>query len=687
MAEAPSAEARTARLIGWLWIGVLAIFVLHAIRYSGALLDDAYISLRYAENWVTGQGLVFNPGERVEGYTNFLWVVLAAGFRLAGLDPLIGLKFVSAGATLWLMASTVGLCELCSGARGRGVLLFLLPLEAVGYWSTTSMETMLFAALFVAALLRVLREARMGDGAVAVPLLVLLALTRSDGALYSASMVGAAWLSAGVEGRKIAWRFGSRNALAFGLMYGSYFAWRWHYYGRPFPNTFYAKVTGGVEQIRAGLLSFWDWSVFHPLLASALLFAVALVIPGLRVRLERRGDACAVGVVALATAGYGVMIGGDFMPFHRFALPLLPLCAVLLVVLGRAWPLASRPARRLSLAVLVLVSSIASALGEETYRAFVADRTTRVGQVVGEFFRETLPADALIAVNTAGSLPYASGLPTLDTLGLTDAAVARNPVYITSPEWAGHRRGDGGYVLGRRPRVILWYNTAGLAEPHYLGDHQLAELAYFRFFYRIRRETLAGPALWPGWSVFAGTPFGDAVAQTGPGLGVVFEARKDPLPHTVIRPANVSLVYFELHDPGDRLSAVAQSAAGNLEAFVDGLVAIWREQAARAPPPPAAERARVEALCREARLRFDAGDIASAKSLLSQAAAQNQASRSALVPRYIANVAVAEGALWTAVQAQREALRLDPSDPVNRENLLVLLRAPWREFAGRSSRP
>lgn len=47
------------------------------------LLDDAMISMRYAKNLTEGNGLVFNPGgERVEGYTNFLWVLIMAAVHL-----------------------------------------------------------------------------------------------------------------------------------------------------------------------------------------------------------------------------------------------------------------------------------------------------------------------------------------------------------------------------------------------------------------------------------------------------------------------------------------------------------------------------------------------------------------------------------------------------------------------------
>jgi hypothetical protein len=44
--------------------------------------DDAFISLRYAKHFAEGHGLVYNPGERVEGYTNFLWTVwLSVAYR------------------------------------------------------------------------------------------------------------------------------------------------------------------------------------------------------------------------------------------------------------------------------------------------------------------------------------------------------------------------------------------------------------------------------------------------------------------------------------------------------------------------------------------------------------------------------------------------------------------------------
>ena len=47
-----------------------------------SLFDDAMVSMRYAENFINGNGLVMNPGERVEGYTNPLWVLYMAMVQL-----------------------------------------------------------------------------------------------------------------------------------------------------------------------------------------------------------------------------------------------------------------------------------------------------------------------------------------------------------------------------------------------------------------------------------------------------------------------------------------------------------------------------------------------------------------------------------------------------------------------------
>ncbi|TFH26216.1 MAG: hypothetical protein E4H00_10905, partial [Myxococcales bacterium] len=64
-------------------VGLCVLALCHAVWFNHTA-DDAFISFRYVDNWVRGHGLVFNPGERVMGYSNFLWVVLLYPFALVG---------------------------------------------------------------------------------------------------------------------------------------------------------------------------------------------------------------------------------------------------------------------------------------------------------------------------------------------------------------------------------------------------------------------------------------------------------------------------------------------------------------------------------------------------------------------------------------------------------------------------
>jgi arabinofuranosyltransferase len=231
----------------------LVLLLAHAAYYL-FLCDDAFISFRYARNLSEGYGLVFNPGhERVEGYTNFLWVLLLAVFNLVGLVPERGAHVLSLAATVGLWALVVWF-SFCSCPRGRPrwpcliAPLFLAVTRSVAVWSTSGLETRLFEVLVVAGVLRMIVE----NGAlvagrprrnVATFLLAGATLTRPDGLLISACVFACAGLQL-LHRRRL-------NIRAFGtqigwyvLIVGAHFAFRLIYYGQWLPNTYYVKVGG-----------------------------------------------------------------------------------------------------------------------------------------------------------------------------------------------------------------------------------------------------------------------------------------------------------------------------------------------------------------------------------------------------------------------------------------------------------
>ena len=67
-------------------VALLVLAIAH-IRYLWFVCDDAFITFRYAKNLAHGLGPVWNAGERVEGYTNFLWMMIASLPIGLGFDP------------------------------------------------------------------------------------------------------------------------------------------------------------------------------------------------------------------------------------------------------------------------------------------------------------------------------------------------------------------------------------------------------------------------------------------------------------------------------------------------------------------------------------------------------------------------------------------------------------------------
>lgn len=278
--------------------------------HLGWVGDDAYISFRYVQNFVQGHGLVYNPGERVEGYTNFLWVMLLAPFAALGLD----LALVSIALTLLCLCGTVALTAHLvrrfwpePERLSFSIASALLALNyVVASYGTSGLETMLGALLVLSAVERADRGAALSAGGLAI----LATMTHPDHAIFYASL-GATLLFSPDRWRQLL-RFG----LPFVALYLPYFAWRWSYYGDFFPNTYYAKS--------ANLFYFSQGFRYLSIsgFSTGLWMALPVAIYGV-IRFRRLFIARYVAIAAPLFLAYVAKIGGDFM-LGRLLLPLLP---------------------------------------------------------------------------------------------------------------------------------------------------------------------------------------------------------------------------------------------------------------------------------------------------------------------------------------------------------------------------
>ena len=479
MPEAATQRWAPARIAEQALLGFAVLCFVVLTRYHWQqLCDDAFIPFRYANNIVAGLGPVWNRGERVEGYSSPLWLGILVGGRLAGagLPGFAGAMGIAGSAvclvlvhrfTLTLAQSRVAAAAACAAAS------LVYPLY---FWAPAGLETTLFAALVTLA-----------AWSLVVPSLwrwflaaALLGVARPEGPLLACALAVLARLA---HGRSVA----RPSAVALALLPAlAWLVFRRDYYGDWLPNTYYAKATGPLLlRLEAGLL----YAVWALLFLAAVVFAIKLA--GIADRKIR----CALAflTVALATV---VVSGGDWMWHGRMLMPALPA----LVALASAGIARAPRSRRLVLALTCALAGSAflprgSLLADAFAGRPLPQTAYQEGTMVpaalaaAHFIAERYPADALVAVNHAGALPYALPNPALDMAGLSDRHIAH------AVEGLLHHKFDAAYVLSRKPRLVVlntrvrpgtagvWYHagywageTALVAQPEFAAAYRPVEV-------------------------------------------------------------------------------------------------------------------------------------------------------------------------------------------------------------------
>ncbi len=472
--------------------------------YSGAGItaehalgaDDAYISYRYAENLAGGHGLVFNPGEAVEGYSNLLFVLLAAA-----LVPVTGpakLYYLFCGLNLVLVVLAFALfhrhlrATLGAERAAAGALLVALC-PPLWLWTASGMESIAVFALQVSLWLAVEGLEGQGGGGRFLAVAALLAgavLLRTDGFVLAAIVTFYFLLH---RRFRLAFHLAATVAPVISL----HFLWRLSYYGETWPNTYHAKVSEPLAQ-----------RLYHGASDLASLALAIGLAPYLLAFLYAAGSRLAASgapwrerlalpfrvYLPLALAAYWLYVGGDHFG-DRFLLALFPLGAA--VVLGLLGEGAGR--RYAAVAVLLVLQALPLAR-DPKYDYGTASRYDP-WITLGTFLGERYPGRYL-AVDAAGKIPYFSGLRTLDMRGLTDRHIAR-----VEPEgWdgPGHNKKDPDYVLSRRPDLITGWLQPNRDLVLGLDQRKYTEAGY-RLRWLVNMSRHSSP-----WNVADATGLGDA---------------------------------------------------------------------------------------------------------------------------------------------------------------------------------
>ncbi|MCY1125776.1 hypothetical protein OU426_02825 [Frigidibacter sp. RF13] len=468
--------------------GLTLLFFLVA-RHHRYFPDDTFITLRYARNLAEHGQLAWNLGELTEGYSSALHVLMLAGMISTGMAPESAAFALATGSTLLLLF--IGFCtarlilrEPKDASLRSLCWVAFAATPALAVWTAGGLETMLNAALMSGGLYFVLRlsldRSRILHACIAGTLFSLAILTRQDNAPVIAAVALVTLLVPG-------WGRGRRLLIATilaGLPAGValvHMAVRLSVYGLAFPLPFYAKTGLPLSLRLSNSLEFMASDlIWLPILVTGIAAALVLV---------RRSASFATLIGAISLLSQLIFVtwaGGDHMLAGRLIITTVYSSLILILELCRIQP------RRIGLAFST-VAVAATLLSAGTLRTNMTDGAGAIGKMVANHIEKNWPAGSVIALHTAGSTPFfASDMVYIDMLGLNDPHIATRsdiPLITAYQHFPGHAKGDGAYVLSRRPDFIISGLAEGspVEEKWFLSDVELAQSPEFARCYR--RET------------------------------------------------------------------------------------------------------------------------------------------------------------------------------------------------------
>ena len=469
----------------------IVIFVKLTFNYQ-FIQDDAYTTFRYVKNFLGGKGLVFNTGEYVEGYTNFLWVIILSvsgylGFNYVFVSQILSVCFgvLSLIVVYFISAKFV---FISSGKSYQKIFaIFPVYLLAVNgsfiYWSVSGMETSLFVLLILLGFYFYFNKSNENKpNYLFVLFFVLSSFTRPEGILLFFLLflfqLITTFRKKGRQNYKLKLFF--VESLFFIIPILLFTLFRLIYYSYPFPNTFYAKTGLSLFYLQRGVKYFL--SFINSIEMLSVVIPVLLIVPLFHYRIKQGIIELFLFVSFLYSVAI-IIIGGDVLPMYRFFLPILPFLFIIFSkFLFELTIFLEDKIRRpkyifLSLIIVsVLLVGFVNLKNEEpvieNYRGYEIGLVTKM-KIYARWVKAQQNESGrtvIAALSTIGAFSFYSNVKVIDIIGLTDKYIAHHPVKIKGIEnkvnvlWK-EKRYNVDYVLQRKPTYIIF--PAGLKPSAY----------------------------------------------------------------------------------------------------------------------------------------------------------------------------------------------------------------------------
>ena len=472
------------------------ILLLFQLLFWNFIIDDAFITFRYAKNVYFHQQMVFNVGEiPVEGYSNFLWVLLMTVSFPLNIDPIV---FSKLSGMIFCHLSVFILYKLAfllnkSEKFSNFIIVFYVLTPNIALWSVGGLETSLFSfLLLISVYFFIIDISKRKNNPIKIsPLFfVLLSLTRHEGLI----VFGLTWLFFTCllfKNKKVSKLQKLCQLLYFtgffAIIYAPYFFWRVSYYNNILPHTFSAKQGVFSLGLFLGRLGF-----YIPLIL--LLTPVFLLIGGnflKNSKLRFKNEEKLYLLLLILIFSILLLLITSWMPGFRFTVPIIPLIYLLLpkslnflTILGRNYRNDIELWKNIK-KITILVICVSNVLLIFTFYPFanaygIGLRDCNI--MLGKWINENTSENASLAVWDVGALPFYSNIRTIDIYpySLQDLHVYNNPMdadyileqnitfLILNDEYFDYIKVDSRFLSNYR---LIFYAQVYYADILYIFDY------------------------------------------------------------------------------------------------------------------------------------------------------------------------------------------------------------------------
>jgi len=480
----------------------IIIFIILVSQFN-FIQDDSFITYRYVRNILRGYGPIFNTTERVEGYTNFLWVMILSlcgklGFSFSEIIPASQLLGVACGICTIALVYFFSLYHLKIQMMWSLFVVLLLSLNySFAYWAVSGMETGLFTVLITLGVFIFLKKEQNMRSLLTISLILGIAsITRPEGTLvWFLITVNALLIDIFYERERRRTKQIFLNlvylVIPYVVMVAPLFVFRISYFRSLLPNTFYAKTSFNIEYVKTGLAYVWKFMQAYGL------WGIIIFVP--LVTLFRRSTwrffYHKLWFVIIPYILYIIAVGGDTLQVFRFFVPLLPLMYLLFVEGIRHIRL--KPALYFIFGFILIYYTALNPLtipghkdNWDYTKYWWRLEHGLVGKmsITGTWLDQNMDKDEWFAASTIGAISFYCDRNMIDLLGLADTTIARHPEDISglAPSWR-ERNYNSAYVLSKLPEYI--YFSTGI-KPSAAAERALFlrkrfRVGYYPYFFTV----------------------------------------------------------------------------------------------------------------------------------------------------------------------------------------------------------